>query len=116
MCTLNLPLILAFLAVVHYLHILFHFQSQQDIEARIEEILSKIAILQSAQQTASQLAPAAKSAEADAARYQKKLDELESQLSGLTRDRLDYLEKLHQQQLDVQVLVSVITLQRLHRS
>jgi len=80
-------------------------QSQQDIEARINEILSKIAILQSAQQTASQIAPAAKSAEADAAKYQKKLEELEAQLSGLTRDRLDYLEKLHQQQLDVQVLM-----------
>ena len=86
------------------------FQSQQDIEARINEILSKIAILQSAQQTASQIAPAAKSAEVDAAKYQKKLDELEAQLSGLTRDRLDYLEKLHQQQLDVQVSVSHITL------
>jgi len=80
-------------------------QSQQDIEARINEILSKIAILQSAQQTASQIAPTAKSAEADAAKYQKKLEELEAQLSGLTRDRLDYLEKLHQQQLDVQVSV-----------
>jgi len=77
-------------------------QSQQDIEARINEILSKITILQSAQQTAIQIAPAAKSA--DAAKYQKKLDELEAQLAGLTRDRLDYLEKLHQQQLDVQVL------------
>ena len=87
-------------------------QSQQDIEARINEILSKIAILQSAQQTASQIAPAAKTAEADAVKYQKKLDELEAQLAGLTRDRLDYLEKLHQQQLDVQVFVVVITLER----
>jgi len=71
----------------------------------MNEILSKIAILQSAQQTASQIAPAARSAEADVAKYQKKLDELEAQLAGLTRDRLDYLEKLHQQQLDVQVFV-----------
>ena len=78
-------------------------QSQQDIESRIDEILSKIAILQAAQQTASQIAPAAKLAEAEAAKYQKKLEELEAQLSGLTHDRLDYLEKLHQQQLDVQV-------------
>jgi len=91
-------------------HIPLCFQSQQDIEARIDEILSKIAILQSAQQTATQIAPAAKSAEADAARYQKKLDELEAQLSGLTRNRLDYLEKLHQQQLDVQVSVFAISL------
>jgi len=78
-------------------------QSQQDIEARIDEILSKIAVLQSAQQTASAISPAANSVETDAAKYQKKLDELEAQLSGLTRDRLDYLEKLHQQQLDIQV-------------
>jgi len=79
------------------------FQSHQDIEARIDEILSKIAVLQSAHETACQIAPAAKSAEAEAAKYQKKLDELEAQLSSLTRHRLDHLEKLHQQQLDVQV-------------
>jgi len=72
--------------------------------------LSKIAILQSAQQTASQIAPAAKSADADVAKYQNKLDELEAQLSELTHNRLDYLEKLHQQQLDVQVTVFAITL------
>lgn len=78
--------------------------------------MSKIAILQSAQQTASQIAPAAKSAEVDAARYQKKLDELEAQLSGLAHDRLDYLEKLHRQQLDVQVLVFAITFLGMKRS
>ena len=96
------------LHVLHSLLVPLCFQSQHDIEARIDEILSKIAILQSAQQTANQITPAAKSAEANAARYQKKLDELEAQLSALTRDRLEYLEKLHQQQLDVQVLVFVI--------
>jgi len=35
--------------------------------------------------------------------YRKKLDQLESQLADLTRQRLDYLERLHQQQLEVQV-------------
>jgi len=87
-------------------------QSQQDIEARVNEILSKIAILQSAQQTASQIAPTAKLADADAVKYQKKLEELETQLSSLTHNRLDYLEKLYQQQLDVQVFVIAIMLQR----
>ena len=94
------------LIVIYFcVHCELCLQSQQDIEARINEVLSKIAILQSAQETASNIAPAAKSAEADVAKYQKKLDELETQLSGLTRSRLDYLEKLHQQQLDVQVSV-----------
>jgi len=102
-------MIFAFPFIIYCLCDVLCVQSQQDIEARISEILSKIAILQSAQQTASQIAPAAMSAEADAAKYQKKLEELEAQLSGLTRDRLDYLEKLHQQQLDVQVLAFTIT-------
>jgi len=96
---------LSLLIIAVYVDGVLRVQSQQDIEARINEILSKIAILQSAQQTAAQIAPAAKSAEAESAKYQKKLDELEAQLSRLTRDRLDYLEKLHQQQLEFQVLI-----------
>ena len=37
-------------------------------------------------------------------KYQKKLDALEAELSSLTKQRLDYLEKLQQQHFDIQVV------------
>lgn len=77
----------------------------------MNEVLAKISTLQEdglkrlePLETVSNVQPAAVQQNgADAEKYQKKLDELEAQLTGVTRQRLDYLEKLQQQHLEIQV-------------
>jgi Hedgehog signalling target len=78
----------------------------------MSEVLTKISALQESSKQTQQDAVSTKIAEAshlaaannaEVEIYRKKMEELEKQLSGLTQQRLDYLEKLHQQQLDIQV-------------
>ena len=83
----------------------FVWQSQQDVESKLVQILAKIAELESAKQSveALQAADEDKEAGCGSVRTRKKLEELEAQLSSVTQRRLNYLEKQQQQQFDVQV-------------
>jgi len=78
----------------------------------MNEVLSKISTLQEASQNRSEPTVPAVSAlptavvnqtDPDVGKYRKKLEDLEAQLTGVTRQRLDYLEKLQQQHFDIQV-------------
>jgi triphosphoribosyl-dephospho-CoA synthetase len=93
-------------------------QTQQDLERQINEVLTKISVLQLAnekrveqQDSAVNAQPAVvQQSDTDSAKYQKKLEELEAQLTNVTRQRLDYLERLQQQHLEIQVSLGTLLL------
>ena len=75
------------------------------------EILEKLAVLQSTNpplsalvSTAGSTGPLEKTAGSEA---NGRVGELEKQLGDLTQRRLDYLEKMHEQQMKVQVRIEV---------